>query len=137
MKIYFSGSIKGGRDHQEWYEYIVLLLQSRGEVLTEFVSDKNLTSYGTVGMTDKEIYDRDVALIIESDIMIADITTPSLGVGYEISYAENLNKRICCLYHSTPGKRVSSMIVGNSKFEIFPYETREDINKILDNIFKK
>ncbi len=137
MKIYFSGSIKGGREHQEWYEYIVGLLQGYGEVLTEFVSDKNLTSYGTVGMTDKEIYDRDVALIKDSEIIIADITTPSLGVGYEISYAENLNKRICCLYHNTPGKRVSSMIVGSPHCEIFPYETREDIKKILESIFKE
>lgn len=136
MKIYFSGSIKGGREHQEWYGYIIGYLQKYGEVLTEFVADKSLTSYGTVGMTEKEIYDRDVDLIQKSDIIVADVTVPSLGVGYEIGYAEKLSKKIYCLYHEVPGKRVSSMIIGNPNCKIYKYETNGDLEKTITEIFQ-
>ena len=137
MKIYFSGSISGGRDYQAWYDFIVKQISNYGEVLSEFVAEKSLTSYGTSNMTDEEIYSRDVRLIEECDIVIADITNPSLGVGYEIAYAEKLNKKIYCLYLKVEGKKVSAMIVGNKDFEIHPYTSESEIVEIIKNIFEK
>lgn len=135
MKIYFSGSIRGGREHAEWYDFIVKELVRYGEVISEFVADKSLTSYGSPNMTDKEIYDRDISYIMESDIIIADVSVPSLGVGYEIAYAEKLNKKVFCIYYQTEDKRVSAMITGNPNCKVFPYKTKEDILKVLENIF--
>ena len=135
MKIYFSGSIRGGRDHKEWYEYIVGHLNEHGEVLSEFVSDKSLTSYGTLNLTDQEIYNRDIKLVDQADIIVADVTIASLGVGYEIGYAEKLNKKIFCLYHQTPEKRLSAMISGNSFCKVYNYETKENIDNIIKDIF--
>ncbi len=137
MKIYFSGSISGGRDYQAWYDFIVKQISNYGEVLSEFVADKSLTSYGSVNMTDEEIYNRDVRLIEECDIVVADITNPSLGVGYEIAYAEKLNKKIYCLYLKTEGKKVSAMIAGNKNCEIYPYTSESEIVEIIKNIFEK
>lgn len=136
MKIYFSGSIRGGREHKEWYEYIVGHLSNYGEVLSEFVADKNLTSYGTLKLTDQEIYNRDIGLINQADIIVADVTVTSLGVGYEIGYAEKLNKKIYCLYHQVPEKRLSAMISGNPSCKVYIYETRENIDNIIEDIFK-
>lgn len=136
MKIYFSGSIRGGRDHAGWYSFLVEELGKYGEVVSEFVADKSLTSYGTLNMTDKEIYDRDISFLNKSDIFIADITIPSLGVGYEIAYAEKLNKNIFCLYHQIEDKRVSAMIVGNPKCKVFPYSSKDEIKDMLKSIFK-
>jgi nucleoside 2-deoxyribosyltransferase len=135
MKIYFSGSIRGGREHAEWYNFIVKNLSNFGEINSEFVADKNLTSYGNIELSDSEIYQRDIDLINESEIVISDITIPSLGVGYELAYAEKLNKKIFCLYHHIEGKRVSAMIVGNKNFKVFPYENKEDILEIFKKIF--
>ncbi len=137
MKIYFSGSIRGGREYQEFYDVIVSELSKHGEVLSEFVADKSLTSYGSKDMNDEEIYNRDVKLLEESDIVIADISVPSLGVGYEIAYAEKLGKKVFCLYHKTEGKKVSAMIVGNKSFTILPYESKEEITGIIKSIFNK
>lgn len=135
MKIYFSGSIRGGREHAEWYEFIVKETKKYGDVLTEFIADQSLTSYGHEELSDEQIYERDIKLINESDIIIADITVPSLGVGYEIAYAEKLNKKIFCLYHYTEGKRISAMITGNPNCKVFPYTSKEEISEILKNIF--
>lgn len=137
MKIYFSGSIRGGREHQAWYDFIVKQISNYGEVLSEFVADKSLTSYGTTNMTDEEIYSRDVRLIEECDIVIADVTNPSLGVGYEIAYAEKINKKIYCLYLKSDDKKISAMISGNKNCEIYPYTSESEIAEIIKNIFNK
>lgn len=137
MKIYFSGSIRGGREHDDFYVFIVEELDKYGKVLSEFVADKSLTSYGTLNMTDAEIYERDILLVKEADIIIADITVTSLGVGYELAYAEKLNKKIFCLYHHVEDKKVSAMITGNKNFTVFSYENTNDILEILKKIFNK
>ena len=136
MKIYFSGSIRGGREHAQWYDFISKNLNTFGKVNSEFVADKNLTSYGNIELTDNEIYQRDIDLIKEGDIVIADVTVPSLGVGYELAYAEKLNKKIFCLYHHIEGKRISAMIAGNPNFTVFSYENEEEILEIFNKIFK-
>ncbi len=136
MKIYFSGSIRGGRDHAEWYDFIVESLKEYGRVNSEFVADKSLTSYGHIDLKDKDIYERDLELIKESEIVIADVTVPSLGVGYEIAYAEKLNKKIFCIYHQIEDKRISAMIAGSPHLKVFPYSTKEEILKILKEIFQ-
>lgn len=136
MKIYFAGSIRGGRDHLEWYDYTIKELSLYGEVLTEFLSDKSLTSYGESNMTDQEIYNRDISLISESDIIIADVTIPSLGVGYEIAYAEKLKKKVFCFYHQIEDKRVSAMVAGSPGCKVFKYKSKEEISEIIKNIFK-
>ncbi len=45
MKIYFAGSICGGRDDKELYLEIIKKLTSFGTVLAEHVGDKNLSSH--------------------------------------------------------------------------------------------
>ena len=54
MKIYFSGSIRGGRDDAEIYRQIIDYLQNFGEVLTEHVGDNSLHSLGESQIDDKE-----------------------------------------------------------------------------------
>lgn len=137
MNIYFSGSIRGGREHDDYYSFIVGELKEFGEVLSEFVGDKSLTSYGTLNMTDEEIYSRDVSMIEKSDIFIADISVPSLGVGYEIAYAEKLGKKIYCIYLKKEDSKVSAMIAGCPNCKVFSYENKEDIFKIIKSIFEK
>jgi len=135
MKIYFSGSIRGGREHAKWYEFIVNEIKKYGEVLTEFVADQSLTSYGVEDLSEEQIYKRDIQFIVESDVVIADVTVPSLGVGYELAYAEKLNKKIFCLYRETEGRTISAMIAGNNNFKVFSYTKEDDISRFLESIF--
>ena len=47
-KIYFAGSISGGRGDQPIYQRIVALLQGYGNVLSVRVADPQLTEAGRV-----------------------------------------------------------------------------------------
>lgn len=136
MKIYFAGSIRGGRDDKELYLEIMNLLGKYGKVLTEHIGDKTLSAMGEDGPTDKYIYDRDMAWLNEADVVVAEVTTPSLGVGYEIGKMEN-KKSILCLYREQDGKRISAMIGGNKNVRIEKYQTREDLEPILKRFFEQ
>jgi nucleoside 2-deoxyribosyltransferase len=137
MKIYFAGSISGGRENQETHALVINELKKYGEVLTEHIADKNLTDQGEKNHTEKYIFERDTAWIRECDVLVAEITTPSLGVGYEIGYAESLKKPILCLYRQTEGKRLSGMIIGNSVIETHIFRDSVEIFDILHEYFTK
>ncbi|CAI8057982.1 2'-deoxynucleoside 5'-phosphate N-hydrolase 1 [Geodia barretti] len=105
LRIYFAGSIRGGRDDVQLYMKIIRLLQGYGTVLTEHVADERLGAYGEKQISDEEIHKRDFEWLSQSDVMVAEVTQPSLGVGYEIGRAVDMNKRILCLHRPQPGKR--------------------------------
>ena len=131
MKIYFSGSIRGGRENRDIYSEIIKELHKYGSVLTEHVGFKNLSVIGEVNMPVAEIYKRDMDWLVESDIVIAEVTTSSLGVGYEIGQAEALKKPIYCFYHVEGDSSLSAMIEGNPNVKLYKYGTVEDVVGIL------
>jgi len=135
MTIYFAGSISGGRDDQPLYFEIIKKLSVYGAVATEHVANKNLSSYGE-SLSDEAIYSRDVAWLTEADVVVAEITTPSLGVGYELGYAEALRKKVLCIYRKPEGRKISSMIVGDPFFTTQVYKDLADLDEIFKNFFR-
>ena len=136
MKIYFAGSIRGGRHDIEIYKQIIEHLKGYGKVLTEHVGEDNISKNGEINLTDKYIHDRDVDWINECDVFIAEVTTASLGVGYEIRTAIEMNKRILCIYRPEQTKRVSAMITGAPEVKTEPYSTIDEAKDIIDNFIK-
>jgi len=134
MKIYFAGSIRGGREDKNLYSQIIKNLQKYGTVLTEHIGDQNLTDSGE-DISDKFIYERDLYWIKESDIVVAEITQPSLGVGYEIGKAEEHGKKILCLYREN-NKRISAMISGNENLATLKYNTLDELFKNIKDFFR-
>ena len=135
MKIYFAGSIRGGRGDAESYARLIGVLKEYGEVLTEHVGSAPLREFGEAGLTDSFIHDRDLSWIRESDIVVAEVSVPSLGVGYEIGRAVEEGKNILCLYRPNEGKRLSAMIAGCPDVTIRTYETEEETEDILREFF--
>ena len=131
MKIYFAGSIRGGREDAALYFQIIEFLKSYGEVLTEHIGDANLTYAGDDGPTDRFIHDRDLEWLQSADALVAEVTTVSMGVGYEIGRAIESGKRVLCLYRPVPGKRLSAMIAGCPQLHMTNYNDLEEaIQKI-------
>ena len=80
---------------------------------------------------------RDMDWLKSADLVIAEVTTPSLGVGYELGIAEKLNIPVLCLYRKTTGKRLSAMISGNQKFKCQAYQTLDEAQIHINNFFKQ
>src|SRR3989344_5963732 len=132
LKIYFAASIRGGRELQPVYEEIVTFLETKGKVLTEHLRDKALTDQGEQGITTQQIYERDMKFLQEANVMIAEVTVPSLGVGYEIACAQELGKPVLCLYYPVTGKSLSAMILGNTALVVKEYRTLEEAKKEIE-----
>lgn len=130
MKIYFAGSIRGGRDDAGLYGELITVLQKYGTVLTEHVGDRQLSVHGE-GQAAEYIFQRDVDWVREADVIVAEVTTPSLGVGYEISLAEQLGKNIICLYRPQSDRKLSAMLLGNPKLTVVEYNDVSDIEEKL------
>lgn len=130
MTIYFAASISGGRGDQAVYREIIELLKEHGTVLTEHFADASLTAAGET-LDDRRIHDRDLEWLRSADVLVAEVTTPSLGVGYEIGRAAEWGKRIVCLYRSSPGRRLSGMITGCCDVTVHEYRSVEEIEIIL------
>ena len=141
MKIYFAASIRGGRKDQNKYNELIQFLSSKVEVLTEHVGDSSLEQTGEQNLSDKEIYKRDLEWLESADAVIAEVTNPSLGVGYELGIAEKLGKPVLCLFDDADHNRnLSAMISGNHKITTFRYtnlnQAKVEISNFLNLIPK-
>jgi nucleoside 2-deoxyribosyltransferase len=77
------------------------------------------------------VYSRDVAWIRECDLLIAEVSVPSHGVGYEIGFALGVGKPVLALHQN--GRKVSKMISGNpdENLTVKSYTTPPDAILIL------
>jgi hypothetical protein len=138
-KVYFAGSIRGGRDDALIYKQIIdFMAQLEGwTVLTEHIGLKNLTSMGE-NRSAHAIYDRDIAWVREADAIVAEVTSPSLGVGYEIAKAEDMQKPILCLFRPSAERRLSAMIGGSPLLTVIEYgnvtDTEAHIGEFLGRV---
>ena len=132
-KVYFAGSIRGGRADADLYKRIIKYIQQKHIVLTEHVGDLSLSK--TEGLKHREvaIYEQDTAWLRESDVVIAECTTPSLGVGYELAYAESHAKPVHIFYDKSR-TNISAMLSGNKYFHLHPYRSEAEIYPVLDTI---
>ena len=132
-KVYFAGSIRGGRQDADLYKRIIEYIQRNHIVLTEHVGD--LSKSKTEGLPNQEvaIYEQDTAWLREADVVIAECTTPSLGVGYELAYAEARGIPVHIFYNK-PHANLSAMLTGDKYFQIHPYEREAEIFSLLDAI---
>ena len=134
-KIYFAGSIRGGRVDAELYNRIITYIQRSDIVLTEHVGKSNLSLTEQGRDRDARIYDQDTAWLRESDLLIGECTCPSLGVGYELAYAERFGIP-CHIIYDCSKTQLSAMLTGNPYFHIHPYNTEAEIYPILDQILQ-
>lgn len=134
MDIYFAGAIRGGREKVNDYQKIINKLEEIGNVLTTHIANKEIGDKGENNMTPKEIYDRDIVWLKSSELIVAEVSVPSLGIGYELGLAESLGKKIICLYDVNSNKTLSAMIEGNKNFEIIKYNNIEEVLEYLDRL---
>lgn len=129
MKFYFAGAIRGGRDKIQTFIKINEVLKKYGQVLDEHVANPNVNVIEQ-NHSLSEIYNRDVRWIKACDMVVAEVSTASLGVGYECCYAEQL--RIPVIVLCDKNVNISAMIGGNPYFDLIYYNNDEDLLEKLD-----
>jgi nucleoside 2-deoxyribosyltransferase len=126
-KIYFACSIRGGRDDADTYAELVDYLKTRSKLLTEIFADQKLTSAG-MNKPSSEIWKIDTNWIRDCDALIAEVTNPSLGVGYEIAKAEEWGKPVLALFRNDGDRKLSAMIEGSPQTHVVNYSQLGEAN---------
>jgi len=126
MNIYFACSITGGREFEPVYQAITQALLADGHSIpTAHLADSEVTALESV-IDPKDVYERDVAWIRACDVLVAEVSTPSHGVGYELAFALSIGKPVVCVYRA--GQKVSKMLTGNTHahIRVKTYRTAEE-----------
>lgn len=135
MKIYVSGSIYGGTQKIDTYKILIEELEKYGEVVDQQIADLN-TIANEDYQNDEDIY-KDLELkLMAADIVFAEVSVPSLGVGYELGFADKIGKKIVAVYDENYTKKVSTMIRGNKRIRLIPYKDIEEITSNLESLLK-
>lgn len=132
-RIYFAGSIRGGREDAGLYKRIIDYINKTDIVVTEHIGKADMSMKSQTLMSDACIYERDTKWLESCDLLIAECTCPSLGVGYELAYAEAHGIPAYVFYNGLRSN-ISAMLNGNPYFTVVPYENEEELYQILDDI---
>lgn len=136
MNIYFACSITGGREFETVYQAMVRALTEAGhEVPTAHLAESGIPAL-EAKIHPSEVYARDVTWIRHCDVLIAEVSVPSHGVGYEIGFALGLGKRVLALHRED--RRVSKMITGNPDphLMVHSYHTVEEALRHMEKFLK-
>ena len=136
-RIYFAGSIRGGRKLAGSYRELITILQSHGKVYTEHVGNDIAIDSDYENLTDAQIYERDMDWIRNSDLMVAEVSVPSLGVGYEIATALNRGIPVLCLYNKNAGHALSAMISGCNETDVKEYASARQAEEIINRFIEE
>jgi nucleoside 2-deoxyribosyltransferase len=131
MNIYFACSITGGRKYEPVYQAIIEALLANGhDVPTAHLAESDVKTQEGL-LSPREVFERDEKWIGECDSLIAEVSTPSHGVGYEIAYALHIGKPVLCLYQA--GQPVTKMLTGNThpNIQVSVYSDTTDCVKIM------
>jgi len=137
MNIYFACSITGGREFEAVYQELTAALLADGhEVPTAHLAASTVVELEAI-VSPVEVYQRDVSWIREADALIAEVSVPSHGVGYEIGYALSAGKQVLCL--SQAGRKVSKMVSGNPdpKLRVRTYKDNREAIDLVRHFIKE
>jgi nucleoside 2-deoxyribosyltransferase len=128
-RIFLSGAIRGGRRLVETYRFMADVMIGAGvEVLSEHVA-RDTVFAEEIKMTEEEIFLRDMGGIERCDCLMAEVSVPSLGVGYEICHAVDLKKPVLCVYER--GSKVSAMVLGNKGIVAQDYGHLDELRRLV------
>jgi nucleoside 2-deoxyribosyltransferase len=130
MRIYLAVPLAYSRD-QSLAGAIADAIEELGhQVTSKWVLDRD----PRWGLSVEQIAKRDFEALEASDAIVAEISTPSHGVGMELEFAVMKGKKVICLRR--PDSRVSGLIAGTPSISVVTYLDREDAVRQVKGILR-
>ena len=141
MNIYLACTVRGDRDAVVGLRRLARDLEAAGHViLTRHLLDDDVETT-EAEISEAQVYDRDIGWLNASDLLIADASGSSFGVGFEVGWvlanAARTRQRVLLLYREDRRHHISRLIVGNThpRCTVLPYASAADLtNQVLANI---
>src|SRR5262245_37097340 len=118
MRIYLACTVRGDRGAVGALRLLVERLEHDGHiVLTKHLLDDGVET-AEAALTERAVYERDIAWLDGCDVLIADASGSSYGVGFEVGYvlgrADRTPQRVVLLYRADRVNQISRLVAGNS-----------------------
>ena len=118
MNIYLACTVRGDRGGLEAARALADLLERHGHtVVTRHLLDDDVEAVESA-LTERDVFERDMKWLNASDLLVAEASGSSYGVGFEVGYvlgrAERSGQRVLVLYHAGRQPFVSRLIAGNA-----------------------
>ena len=133
MNIYLACTVRGDRGAVAALRALVAALEQAGHtVLTKHLLDDDVDTAESA-LTEAGVYSRDVAWLEGCELLIADASGSSYGVGFEVGYvlgrSDRTRQRVLLLYRADRRDRISRLIPGNThpRCTVLKYEDPADL----------
>ena len=114
FSIYFAGSIAGGSNFKKQQQDIVLALEELGHFVVSRQHAFTLKSEKKT-IKPKDIFERDIWwLLKKSQVMVAEVSTPSFGLGFEAGVAGMAQIPVIALVAEEQKGKISAFVEGVS-----------------------
>ena len=141
MRIYLACTVRGERGGVLAGRAICERLQHHGhEVLTTHLLADDVEQAESQ-LTEEQVYRRDIDWLSRCDVLVAEASGSSYGVGFEVGYvlgrATSTGQRVVLLYDAARRHAISRLIIGNrhDACTIFAYTSIEDLMAFIDRRF--
>jgi nucleoside 2-deoxyribosyltransferase len=141
MTIYLACTVRGDRGGVAAGRAICERLQRAGhEVLTTHLLADNVDA-AEATLTEREVYERDLRWLTSCDVLVAEASGSSYGVGFEVGYvlgrASTSGQRVVLLYDRGRHSAISRLITGNcdAACTTFGYGSIDELTAFIDEQF--
>jgi nucleoside 2-deoxyribosyltransferase len=139
MRIYLACTVRGDRHGLEAARAICARLTGGGhEVLTtHLLADE--ADQAEAALTEDQVYRRDLEWLAACDLLVAEASGSTYGVGFEVGYvlgrAHETGQRVVLLYDATRRHAVSRLITGNTDpaCATFGYTSADEAAAFIDD----
>jgi nucleoside 2-deoxyribosyltransferase len=138
MRIYLACTVRGERSGVLAGRAICQRLQQLGhEVLTTHLLAEDVES-AEAQLTEQQVYRRDIDWLSRCDVLVAEASGSSYGVGFEVGYligrARETGQRVLLVYDAARRHAVSRLVSGNCDdvCTTFAYDSIEDLTAFID-----
>ena len=138
MRVYLACTVRGDRTGVQAGRAIAERLEHNGhDVLTKHLLNDDVEAAES-RLTEAQIYSRDLEWITSCDLLVAEASGSSYGVGFEVGYvigrAAQSGQRVVVLYSAARRHAISRLISGNQHptCTTIGYETIEELLSAID-----
>lgn len=138
VNIYLACTVRGDRGAVGVARALADALERLGHtVLTRHLLDDGVETAESA-LTEREVFERDLRWLDSADLLVAEASGSSYGVGFEVGYVLGRSgatgQRVLLLYDSARRPMVSRLIAGNSHphCTTYPYRDAADLLRFVD-----
>ena len=128
MIVYLAVPISFGRDLRFANSIAKAISELGHKISSRWVLEED----PSWGLSPEEIYERDLKGIERSDVLVADISRPSIGVGMEMMYAILHGKEVICI--TKRGIPISGLVLGSDRARILILDGEEELKRRLKEL---